>query len=108
MGTHPIFESDFDCLTELFLLGSCTKRKWRYFEISIVDEEMAQQSTGPTWTRLLTIALYLLFASLPALSFAIFYALLWQGDDGGVTAQNWRNGRHETQWRRHLIFWMSN
>ena len=30
-----------------------------------------------------------------------------RGDDGGVTAQNWRNGRHETQWRRHLIFWMS-
>ena len=54
-----------------------TKREWRYFEISIVYEEMAQQSTGPTWTRLLTIALYLLFASLPALSFAIFYALLW-------------------------------
>ena len=41
------------------------------------DYNMAQQSTGPTWTRLLTIALYLLFASLPALSFAIFYALLW-------------------------------
>ena len=38
---------------------------------------MTQQSTGPTWTRLLTIALYLLFASLPALSFAVFYALLW-------------------------------
>ena len=38
---------------------------------------MAQQSTGPTWTRLLTIALYLIFASLPALSFAIFYAFLW-------------------------------
>ena len=38
---------------------------------------MAQQSTGPTWTRLLTIALYLIFASLPALSFAIFYACLW-------------------------------
>jgi len=41
---------------------------------------MAQQSTGPTWTRLLTIALYLIFASLPALSFAIFYACLWQGN----------------------------
>jgi len=45
-----------------------------------VTSKMTQQSTGPTWTRLLTIALYLLFASLPALSFAVFYALLWQGN----------------------------
>jgi len=41
---------------------------------------MTQQSTGPTWTRILTIVLYLLFASMPALSFAIFYSLLWQGN----------------------------
>ena len=38
---------------------------------------MAQQATGPTWTRILTIALYLFFASLPALSFAVFYSCLW-------------------------------
>jgi len=31
MGTHPIFESDFDCLTELILRQDGELwRKWRY------------------------------------------------------------------------------
>lgn len=42
-----------------------------------LESDMAQQATGPTWTRILTIVLYLFFASLPALSFAVFYSCLW-------------------------------
>merc|ERR1711892_52341 len=33
MGTHPIFESDFDCLTELLKIGWCgdSAQHWRWW-----------------------------------------------------------------------------
>jgi len=32
MGTHPIFESDFDCLTESFVMSICRRSaQWGLF-----------------------------------------------------------------------------
>merc|ERR1711953_696246 len=36
MGTHPIFESDFDCLTEIVIMRTCTR------EIGFVPIAMTQ------------------------------------------------------------------
>merc|ERR1711939_599579 len=37
MGTHPIFESDFDCLTDIWLTMPIDYSKWNNIEIS--DDE---------------------------------------------------------------------
>merc|ERR1712227_1161887 len=36
MGTHPIFESDFDCLTEK-MVRSCGPQKWRISTLENID-----------------------------------------------------------------------
>jgi len=36
MGTHPIFESDFDCLTDLFIV----KGRKRTFKIRFISKEI--------------------------------------------------------------------
>jgi hypothetical protein len=63
------------CIFTPFSFLECLREieQWRISR----ENSMTQQAKGPTWTRVLTIVLYLIFASLPALSFAIFYSSLW-------------------------------
>merc|ERR1712212_388691 len=43
MGTHPIFESDFDCLTDLKMLRSAASRLSRRFYSNYIEENYGKQ-----------------------------------------------------------------
>ncbi|CBY22279.1 unnamed protein product [Oikopleura dioica] len=64
---------------EFFIIISFKSGSEKSSSGKLRENSMTQQAKGPTWTRILTIVLYLIFASLPALSFAIFYSSLWTG-----------------------------
>merc|ERR1711962_911438 len=49
MGTHPIFESDFDCLTEMGLFGSSSP-----FD-PLLDKATNEQATSEDWSLILSI-----------------------------------------------------
>merc|ERR1711970_1465065 len=53
MGTHPIFESDFDCLTDVKLRndGSEERERGAQAEVKITEEEgwINRQSEGTVW-----------------------------------------------------------